>query len=86
MARAMQTQGGTYVSPSRKTLAGKLLKKARQKTELKLQTWEEEGIKKTGFVLQSDGYDDNSKRPLINTLLSTPRGSKFHSAKDAEGT
>lgn len=36
-------------------------------------------------VLTSDGWEDVTGKPLINVLLSTPKGAHFVEAKNASG-
>ncbi|CAL8465691.1 g5227 [Coccomyxa elongata] len=58
---------------------------AKAKVDSALDIWRGEGKRVTGFVLSSDGWDDVSGRPLINIVLSTPKGAHFEEAINASG-
>ncbi len=66
-------------------LAWSLLETAKAKVDCLLNVWRAEGKRTTGFVLTSDGWEDVSGRPLINILLSTPKGAHFVEAVDTSG-
>lgn len=83
--KAVSDFGSGYVPPSYNTLREDLLKTSKEKVDSVLNVWREEGKRSTGFVLSSDGYDDNSTNPLINILLSTPKGAHFVKAVNCTG-
>ena len=84
MVRAISNFGSGYKPPSYNALRGELLQKAVADVDRLLNVWRFEGTK-TGFVLTSDGWEDVTGKPLINVLLSMPKGAHFVEAKNASG-
>jgi len=84
MVRAICSFGPGYKPPSYNALRGDLLQRARADVDKLLAIWRLEGIK-TGFVFISDGWEDVTGRPLINILLTTPKGAHFVEAVNASG-
>lgn len=85
MMRAVSTFGTGYKPPTYHALRGPLLQTAKVKVESSLDLWRNEGKRVTGFVLSSDGWEDVTGKPLINILLSTPKGPHFVEAVNASG-
>jgi hypothetical protein len=85
MMRAIANFGPGYTPPAYNALRGPLLETAKAKVNRLLAVWRNEGKRTTGFVLSSDGWEDVNGRPLINILLSTPKGAHFVEAVNASG-
>ena len=85
MMRAISNFGPGYKPPAYHALRGDLLQKAKAKVDSALDVWRYEGKRVTGFVLSSDGWEDVTGKPLINNVLSTPKGAQFVEAVNASG-
>ena len=85
MMQAISNFGPGYKPPTYHALRGPLLQTAKAKVERALGVWRSEGKRVTGFVLSSDGWEDVTGKPLINILLSTPKGAHFVEAVNASG-
>ena len=86
MIRAIANFGPGYKPPSYHALRTDLLQKAKAEVDSDLAVWRKDGLDVTGFVLSSDGWEDVTGKPLINIVLSTPKGSQFVRAVDTTGT
>ena len=85
MMRAVSNFGAGYKPPTYHALRGPLLQATKAKIDRKLDVWRSEGKRVTGFVISSDGWEDTTGKPLINILLSTPKGAHFVQAVNTSG-
>jgi hypothetical protein len=85
MIRGISGFGPGYKPPGYHALRTNLLRKAKAKVDRGLDLWRDLGEEWTGFVLASDGFEDVARNPLINIVLSTPKGAHFVEAVNATG-
>lgn len=85
MIRAIANFGPGYKPPGYHALRTNLLERAKAKVDSGLEIWCKIGKESTGFVLSSDGWEDVTGKPLINIVLSTPKGAQFVEAVNATG-
>jgi hypothetical protein len=45
----------------------------------------DQNLDETGGSLTSDGYEDVKKNPLLNAVIVSPQGAKFHRAINTAG-
>eukprot|EP00253_Pinus_taeda_P017432 PITA_17432 len=76
--------GKRYVPPSSETLRTTILKRSKERVTNNLQKIKD-SWKETGCTILSDGWSDMNHRPLINVLVSCPRGVLFLKVVDASG-
>ena len=84
MCRTIAATGSAYSGPAYNGVRTYLLDDARNTVDKNLKIWRNEGHK-TGFVMSSDGWTDTRNRPLMNIILSTPKGPHFFKAIDCSG-
>eukprot|EP00253_Pinus_taeda_P004216 PITA_04216 len=76
--------GKGYLPPSSETLRTTILKRSKERVTNNLQKIKD-SWKETGCTILSDGWSDMNHRPLINVLVSCPKGVLFLKAVDASG-
>jgi len=76
--------GKGYVPPSSEKIRTTLLKRSKERVTSRL-TKIKESWKKTGCTILSDGWSDMCHRPLINVLVSCPKGILFLKVVDSSG-
>ena len=74
--------GKGYVPPSSETLKTTILKRSKEIVTNNLQKIKD-SWKETGCTILSDGWSDMNHRPLINVLVSCPKGVLFLKVVDA---
>ena len=74
-----------YSGPAYNALRTTLLEQVKARVSKACKPWEDHAREVTGFVLVSDGWTDAQHRPLINFLLTSPKGQKFLRAVDTSG-
>lgn len=84
MVYAISAFGKGYKPPSYDKLRTSLLEKEKMRVSRGLSTVES-SWKHYGCSLISDGWTDAAKRPLINFILSSPRGIVFKGSIDSSG-
>lgn len=75
-----------YSGPSYNDVRTTLLAEVKAGVDKDSKLWEQHARAVTGFVLCSDGWTDAQHRPLINFLLTSPKGQKFLRAIDTSGS
>ena len=85
MCEAISNSNLIYRGPAYNSMRTDLLDAVKCRVEKDSTAWFDHGKNVTGFVLASDGWTDAQKRPLLNFMLVTPRGTKFVRALDTSG-
>lgn len=76
----------SYSGPAYNALRTTLLDEIKARVDKDSKLWEQHARDVTGFGLVSDSWTDAQHRPLINFLLTSPKGQKFLRALDSSGS
>lgn len=85
MCAVISTSNVIYKGPSHEAIRSDLLAAVKAKVQEGCDPWWQHALKVTGLVLGSDGWTDAQGIPLLNFLLSSPKGINFLHALDTSG-
>ena len=81
--RQVGSFGSSYAPPGRDRLREGLLDGACNSISLQLQPFME-GVRRSGCIITSDGWDSVNSKPLLNIMVVTHQGVKFQRVVDME--
>ena len=85
MCEVISNSNVPYRGPAYNAMRTDLLDAVKARVESGCQDWWGHALRITGCVLGLDGWSDAQHRPLLNSLLCTPRGIKCVRALDTSG-